>query len=78
MKFAVFSSGAKRLSDAEKLSGFPNNTGGEGGGGVGVSLSAVLKVKKSPARYFKLAALVEPRCRLSLENVSIDSDQVWC
>lgn len=43
MKFAVFPSGAKRLSDAEKLSGFPDSTGvgegvegGGGGGGVAV------------------------------------------
>lgn len=62
MKFTVFPSGAKRLSDAEKLSGFPDSTGG--GEGEGVSLSAVLEVKKSPARYFKLAALIELRCRL--------------
>lgn len=64
MKFAVFSSGAKRLSDAEKLSRFPDSAGvGEGVGGWGL-LSAVLKVKKSQARYLKLPALIEQRCRL--------------
>lgn len=72
MKFAVFSSGAKPLSDAEKLSGFPDSWGG------GVAVRGAESEKEPGVTLNCQLSWSSVVACTSLENVSIDQDQVWC